>query len=168
MATNPYTQADINKQYNDWRAGNPTKTAEDAYNYGTSLGLTGSQVNQASVAYKPPVDPNRQTAVNKAFADSMAQMGITSASDPRWTDASAALTKQANELGVDNTEYSTAMGAWNDGQIAKSQQWNGGAGPNAEEIKNARAWSTGKTGAEIAAYTAGYRNNEATGDKKEW
>jgi len=50
MATNPYTQADINKQYSDWRAGNPTKTAEDAYNYGTSLGLTGSQVNQASVA----------------------------------------------------------------------------------------------------------------------
>jgi len=24
------------------------------------------------------------------------------------------------------------------------------------------------TDAEIAAYTAGYRNNEATGDKKEW
>ncbi len=151
MATNPYTQADINKQYNDWRAGNPTKTAEDAYNYGTSLGLTGSQVNQASVAYKPPVDPNRQTAVNKAFADSMAQMGITSASDPRWTDASAALTKQANELGVDNTEYSTAMGAWNDGQIAKSQQWNGGAAANSDQLKVAQDWAKGKTSDELAA-----------------
>ena len=151
MATNPYTQADINKQYNDWRAGNPTKTAEDAYNYGTSLGLTGSQVNQASVAYKPPVDPNRQTAVNKAFADSMAQMGITSASDPRWTDASAALTKQANELGVDNTEYSTAMGAWNDGQIAKSQQWNGGQAANEQQLGVARDWAKGKTSDELAA-----------------
>ena len=140
-------------------ATTPTfKTAKEVYDYNIGQGMNDSAANQAAVAFKPAVDPNRQAQLKSTFATEMKNMGITSASDPGWTAASEALTKQANKIGVSNTEYSQAMSDWNDDQLAaaktqaeKSTQYNGGMALTEAEIAKARSGIKGWTGEEIAA-----------------
>ena len=134
------------------------KTAKEVYDYNIGQGLSSEEANRASVAFKPPVDPTRSKGIKDAFSTSMKEMGITSASDPRWTAASDALVKKANALGVSNTEYSTAMGEWNDEQIANSKtqrekaaQFNGGEALSKEAISNAQSLTKGWTSDQIAA-----------------
>jgi len=163
------TQDAINKQYGDWRAGNPTKSGQDAFDYGTSLGLTNTQLSSAGMAYNKTLADKRQTTANTAYATSAATR--PEMTDPAYAGWEAQNFKNAQGLGVNVQEYSNAQDAYNKANVpafggkpapaplaatpttpaAGNNYWNGGQAANAEQMATARAWAKGKTGAELAA-----------------
>ncbi len=117
MATNPYTQADINTLWSQ-NYGKTGRTQQDAQ----TIRDQATEIARTRGIGADEIGGMLNTAEGLYFDQNNGRNNW----EPKATTATAPVTG--------------TPGAYN-----------GGAGPNAEEIKNARAWSTGKTGAEIAA-----------------
>lgn len=162
-------QDEINQQYASWREGNPTKSGQDAFDYGTSLGLNNTQLSGAGMAYNKTLADKRQTKANTAYATSASTR--PDMLDPAYTGWEAQNFKNAQGLGVGVQEYANAQDAYNKSNVpafggsvnpatlaakdtaptAANNYWNGGQAANTEQMATAKAWAKGKTSDQLAA-----------------